>query len=83
MRDYIAYDNNWQRYAGYNGGLHDLRFVTSCGKAQSYALDDRQMSKETTVPAKPTNAPKKAVKSPEKAPSPLKKPTKLLPVKPL
>jgi hypothetical protein len=32
---------------------------------------------------KAAKSPKKAMKAPEKAPTPLKKPTKLLPVKPL
>ncbi len=32
---------------------------------------------------KPEKTPKKTVKTPEKAPNPLKKPTKIMPVKPL
>jgi hypothetical protein len=38
---------------------------------------------DQSITLKASKSPKKAGKAPEKAPTPLKKPTKLLPVKPL
>jgi len=58
-------------------------FMTWDQKTQRYAPGEWMMTRSTPTTTKPANAPRKSVRSPEKAPSPLKKPTKLLPVKPL